>query len=556
MRQASEPPGPSAAPRQTRLAPWSPTASHEELRDYFEERLALFSKLMFWIFWVLVIFVIALYELHPEIKPERAAIILYCAITGLVFLGLIWYIGLHRRTCTIETLYRIDAFYAITIGALFGMSAYYSSDQVANVYTAFIWHTFMVFSRVIILPSTGARTAVITGLSFSPLFVASIAVAINYPERMGLPPVALIGGTLLFAAVAVILASTGSRVIYGLRKEVREARRLGQYILDEKIGEGGMGAVYKARHAMLRRPTAVKLLPLDKYGVDSVKRFEREVQLTSQLTHPNTVAIFDYGRSPDGVFYYAMEYLDGVDLETLVTGYGPQPAPRVIDIIRQVCGALDEAHTVGLIHRDIKPANILLCCRAHTPDVAKVVDFGLVKEITRDADESAVKIIAGTPAYLAPETVTDPDAVGPRSDLYSVGAVAYFLLTGKRIFDGNNALDVCVKQVSHAPVPPSERTDNPIPAPLEQLVLRCLAKDPAQRPASARALRDELGALEIHQEWNEAAALAWWSELEAAREAGQGRATNSHPRSPITITVDVRGRTEGLSGALANDEPG
>lgn len=527
-------------PGKARMAPWSPTASREEVRDYLEQRLALFSKLMFWIFWILVIFVVGLYEVYPEHRPERVAIVYNSGIGGLVVLAAIWYFALHKRKCSIETLYWIDVFYIVMIGATFGLIAYFSNDQRANVYSAFIWHTFAVFGRVIVIPSTGLRSAMVTGASFVPLMVAGVFHSIYFPERLELPPLAFLGGTLMFAVVATVLASTGSRVIYGLRKQVSEAKQLGQYTLDEKIGEGGMGAVYRARHAMLRRPTAIKLLPLDKYAADSVKRFEREVQHTSLLTHPNTVAIYDYGRSPDGVFYYAMEYIDGVDLETLVKRYGPQPAARVVHILRQVCGALDEAHDNGLIHRDIKPGNIILCRRGRTPDVVKVVDFGLVKEITPDASESLTKIISGTPAYLAPEAVTDPESMGPLSDVYSLGAVGYFLLTGERVFAGKGSVDLCVQHVSKAPVPPRDRTENHIPVELEKLVLACLAKEARSRP-SARELRHALSELSVCREYDEPAAIAWWRELEA--EQKQLDSTRTDAAAPSTITVDVRGRT-------------
>jgi serine/threonine-protein kinase len=355
----------------------------------------------------------------------------------------------------------------------------------------------------------------------------------DWPGTLELPPAMFGFVTYLSALTAIVLATTGSRVIYGLRRQVREARQLGQYTLHEKIGEGAMGAVYLARHAMLRRPCAVKLLLPSKHGVEAIARFEREVQNMSRLTHPNTVAVYDYDRSPDGTFYYAMEFLDGIDLQTLVKREGPQAAPRVIRILRQVCGALDEAHREGLTHRDIKPGNVMLCRRGGQPDVAKVVDFGLVKQHRDDPSSAA---IVGTPGYLPPEAVTEPDKVGPLSDLYSLGAVGYFLLTGEPVFDGKTVAELCVQHASHTPVPPSQRTDLPIPADLEALILACLAKSPADRPVSAAAMRLALTRMPAAADWDEAAAMAWWDAFtwKPVPDA----------RLPLTITIDLAARSD------------
>jgi serine/threonine-protein kinase len=378
----------------------------------------------------------------------------------------------------------------------------------------------------------------------APFVGTAVALGINFRELITVPPSFLIPGTILYGGTAVYIATMGSRVIYGLRKQVSEAMQLGQYTLGEKIGEGGMGAVYKAHHAMLRRPTAIKLLPPQRAGEEQLTRFEREVQLTAQLTHPNTIAIFDYGRSPDGVFYYAMEYLDGIDLERLVRRHGPLPAARVIHLLTQICGALEEAHRRGLIHRDIKPANLILCERGDIPDWIKVVDFGLVKDFAQTT-EATGSVVAGTPAYLAPEAIQNPAGVGPAGDLYALGAVGYFLLTGKTVFEATNVVEMCVHHVRSAPVPPSERTENPVPADLERVILQCLAKRPDERPAAARALRDELGRLRDAGAWTETAASRWWLEWRR-RPSGEHTlpADATTLLSPLTVDLTRRGDSE------------
>ena len=528
-------------PVRRRLAPalpWSPGANDEEVRAYVRDRLALFSKLMFWIFWILVGFVLGLYQLYPSARSANATTAHTIAIVGLVVLAAVWQVALVRREVSVEWLYRIDGFYALTIGTAFGFAAYLQSDQRIAIYTAFIWHIFMIFTRAIMIPSSGRRTAVVSAVACTPMMVSGILIAVDYPDRVDLQPVPFVFGLLLFIVIACLLAAFGSRVIYGLRRQISLAHQLGQYTLDEKIGEGGMGTVYRARHALLRRPTAIKLVPPDKYGAENLARLEREVQHMSQLTHPNTVAIYDYGRSPDGVFYYAMEYLDGVDLEQLVRIDGPQPPARVVHVLRQICGALEEAHGRGLAHRDIKPANVILCRRGNQPDVAKVLDFGLAQQIATAGDRAGGRLL-GTPAYLAPELVTSPDRVGPAADLYALGAVAYFLLTGERVFHGS-AVELCRQHVSAPPPPLSARTDRPIPPELEALVLHCLAKDPAMRPPSASALRRMLGALPVPA-WDEEAGLAWWRDFEARRRPS-ATADTPTATAPLLITVDLDSR--------------
>jgi serine/threonine-protein kinase len=286
-----------------------------------------------------------------------------------------------------------------------------------------------------------------------------------------------------------LLATLASRVIYGLQEKVYEARQLGQYTLEAKIGEGGMGQIFRASHAMLRRPTAIKLLP-GEHSETQLRRFEREVRLTASLTHPNTISIFDFGRTPEGTFYYAMELLYGLNLENLIERYGVQPPGRVSNILLQACGALSEAHGVGLIHRDIKPANIYLCRLGGIDDFVKVLDFGLVRQQKDDVSltQSNTHSLVGTPLYMPPESIVAPDKINAQADLYSLGATAYHLLTGSPPFTGASVLEVCGHHLHTVPEPPSKRLGQPLPEALERIVLSCLAKNPGERPGGAKAL--------------------------------------------------------------------
>jgi hypothetical protein len=331
---------------------------------------------------------------------------------------------------------------------------------------------------------------------------------------------------LLLCSAAVMAA--GTVVIARQQRQVEKAqqaiKQLGQYTLEEKIGSGGMGSVYRARHTFLRRPTAVKMLNTEQVTAGAIARFEREVQLTSNLNHPNTIAVYDYGRTSDGVFYYAMEYLEGIDLEKLVKNYGSLPEGRVIDILKQVCGSLAEAHGIGLIHRDVKPANIILTARAGLIDFVKVLDFGLVKVV--DAEEESkltqANTLLGTPYYMSPEAVEQPDSITAQSDVYAIGAVGYFLLTGTTVFTGKTIMDVCMKHAHAVPDPPSKRLSYPICPALEAVLLQCLAKDPKDRPQGTRTLLDQLAQCRPAQTWTQADAAAWWSMFQ--RTAGPAAA--------------------------------
>jgi serine/threonine protein kinase len=354
------------------------------------------------------------------------------------------------------------------------------------------------------------------------------------------------GGTLAGAiAVGTFFRLAEHRTlaeIHGLRRQVREALQLGQYTLVEKLGEGGMGEVFEASHAMLRRPTAVKLLPPDKAGHDNLERFEREVQLTATLTHPNTVTIYDYGRTPSGVLYYAMELIVGPTLEKVVAVDGPQPPARVAHILAYVAGALAEAHAAGLIHRDVKPANIMLSERGGVADVVKVLDFGLVKEIKQPEGASLtnVDVIQGTPLYMSPEAIRSPTDVTGRSDVYALGAVGYFLLTGTTVFEGNSVVEVCSHHLHSEVVPPSERLGAEVPARLEELVMACLEKDPDDRPCCAMDLPQVILALPGVDEWTAADARAWWNTHRDETWASPKSADSSSFEETIVVDCESR----------------
>jgi serine/threonine-protein kinase len=373
----------------------------------------------------------------------------------------------------------------------------------------------VLLGRAALVPSEPRRTAWISIAS-----VAAVPVITFFLYRGGRAPNLLVGALVtqatLWATFTVVLATVTSSVTFHLRRSVARARRLGQYRLLEKIGEGGMGVVYRGEHEMLRRPTAIKLLPPHIAGEITLRRFEREAQQTARLTNPHTVSVYDFGRTPEGAFYYVMEYLNGIDLERLVEEAGPLPSGRVVNVLRQVCEALSEAHSVGLIHRDIKPANILLSEWGGVPDYAKVVDFGLVKEID-EAEEARLtreNVFAGTLNYLAPESIEggSPD---PRSDLYSLGAVAYFLLTGAPVFEGQ-PVQVIQSHLKAVPQRPSARLGSPLPLKLESVILDLLEKDPSNRPDSAQALMDRLNACDDVKPWAAEDAREWWRKRKTA----------------------------------------
>jgi len=334
-------------------------------------------------------------------------------------------------------------------------------------------------------------------------------------------------GLFILLGVSSLAIFVFTLVVARLKREAQkaaiEAQQLGQYTLEEKIGAGAMGVVYKGFHAMLRRPTAIKMLDVDKVDENSIARFEREVQITCKLTHPNTVAIYDFGRTPEGVFYYAMEYLDGIDLQTLVETYGPQPESRVIHILQQMCGSLYEAHSLGLVHRDIKPANTMLNCRGAEPDVVKVLDFGLVKAVDEEkqAGLTATNSMTGTPLYMSPEAIQSPKLVDARSDLYAVGAVGYYLLTGSPVFSADNIVKLMQSHVSKVPNPPSELLGRVISEDLESaIIMACLEKSPAQRPQTARDIAKRIRKSPQADAWSLEASEAWWSRHRRSSDLG------------------------------------
>jgi tRNA A-37 threonylcarbamoyl transferase component Bud32 len=329
-----------------------------------------------------------------------------------------------------------------------------------------------------------------------------------------------------------VAAVVPARMMQRLGRSLKEARDLGSYELQERLGEGGMGEVWRARHRLLARPAAIKLIRPEMLAAGNeaesrktLRRFEHEAQATAALTSPHTIRLFDFGVTDEGSFYYVMELLAGRDMASLVAEFGPLPSARVLFLLRQVCHSLEEAHSQGLVHRDVKPANIFVCHMGLEYDVVKVLDFGLVQftgpEPAQDLTQSlaALEGVVGTPAFMAPEVIVGK-TVDHRADIYALGCVAYYLLTGQQVFQGSSQMQALIDHVNTVPAPPSERAPARVPRSVDALVLACLEKDPDKRPSDARAILEAIATCEGSEGWSNAQAAAWWRAHLPALAAG------------------------------------
>jgi serine/threonine-protein kinase len=383
------------------------------------------------------------------------------------------------------------------------------------------WVSVWVLLFNVVVP-TVPRHAVIAALAAITSVPAMVTLSLSVSPIEPQPTsVMIVLAFVLPYVLVVIMAYVAARVVYNLGTEVTRARELGSYRLEHRLGQGGMGEVWKASHRLLARPAAIKLIRSSAPGnggwhSDEVRRrFEREAQVIAQLRSPHTVTLFDFGVDQEGACYYVMELLEGIDAEALIKRFGPIPAERVVHILRQMCHSLSEAESRGLVHRDIKPANIFLSRYGEDHDFVKVLDFGIAKAVHEPSSETLAAVtvsslIQGTPAFIAPEQALGGADVDARADIYSTGCVAYWLLTGQYVFTGETPMMVLLAHAHLPPEPPSSRTAIPVPPDLDALVLSCLAKDREQRPPSARDLLQRLDAIPLQHPWTDARAREWW----------------------------------------------
>jgi eukaryotic-like serine/threonine-protein kinase len=420
------------------------------------------------------------------------------------------------------------------------------------------WAAALVIVFPLIVP-TPPRTTLALGLATGASAPAAVAIV----SALGL--VEAHGGTYVEVLVSPIIATAfayfGSRVVYGLNRDYVAAAQAGSYVLRTKLGEGGMGEVWRADHQSLARPAAVKLIRVDRLGVDAgenaaVERFEREAQATALLRSPHTVAIYDYGVTDQGALFYAMELLDGIDLDSLVQRFGALPPARVAHILSQVAASLAEAHDKDLIHRDVKPANIYLCRYGLVADFVKVLDFGLVKAHGELGGAHRVSLsksgtIQGTPAFIAPEQIADGRAVTAAADVYALGCVAYYLLAGRVPFAGRTVMEVMVQHLSVPPQPLADLVPNLVPAELEALVLDCMAKDPARRPASMQVVSERLAQIAMTERWTQSHAQVWWHDHPTAAPLGTTQPPTIGEEDTIVVPLLLAGMSAGWSSMRA-----
>jgi serine/threonine protein kinase len=428
-------------------------------------------------------------------------------------------------------------FTALSLGLLFHIGGV-PTPQIILPQISWIGAVVLMFAAI--LPTTPKKMLIagIVAVSMNPIGMLISKVQGSWDSGPWTMVLLMHYPDFILVGAAVVI----SHVMTKLGQQVTKARELGSYRLGELLGRGGMGEVYKATHRMLARPAAIKLIRTEMLGaVDdeaanlATTRFRREAEAAASLRSPHTVELYDFGVTEDGTLYLVMEFLDGMDLETLVRQTGPLPAGRVIHILRQVCDSLEEAHIRGLVHRDIKPANIHVGLVGLRHDFVKVLDFGLVKEVTSVSVGHSLATVPGqmalgTPAYMAPEMALG-EPVDGRADIYALGCVAYYLLTGQLVFEGEKVFQIIANHLQTSPIPPSQRTDRPVPRELERLILKCLAKSPNDRPQSARDLLQALDLIPTDR-WGEEEAIKWWT----SRPAPQ-RASQSSPNYSASVEV-------------------
>lgn len=507
--------------------------ANPEARAFLQRRVATFGLIGTVLGTTALGFRVVLGLLFATLSEQVVQLSFLMHAAAIVPLLLVWAIC-RRGQLSVNTIHGVEnTGIFLTSLSYIGMGLDIRPEVGADTITAFIL-ALVMFARSVFVPSTARRTTILGILVSIPLVAAMywhyLSVDLSTWRSFGYPAesVERVAAsqsliTLMWWTLTVGLAALASRVIHRLREEVRDIKSLGQYNIVRTLGEGAMGVVYEANHGMLKRPTAIKLLKPEVADPEALDRFRREVQLTAKLTHRNTVTIYDYGRTPEGKLYYAMELLSGATLTEVVNISGEQPVERVVRILRDAALALNEAHQAGLIHRDIKPSNIMLARLGGVPDVTKVLDFGLVKNLGKidDLEQTNTLSIKGTPHYLSPEAIQDPQNIDATTDLYALGAVGYYLLTGSHVFEGKTIMEVCLHHLHTKPLPLAEAAADDVPPGLEALIFACLEKKQADRPQSGQELADALESLDVAR-WTQGDAEAWWDvfgpEIEKAKK--------------------------------------
>jgi tRNA A-37 threonylcarbamoyl transferase component Bud32 len=496
------------------ISGWAlPPAQLAQARDRLGRLAILFSVL-----WSVSLGLVAILVPFDERIPRDSFLAFLAFFAISLGMTLVLYLATRIRSLSDSHVLNLGLVYEVALCFLIS----YVSIWRGYVDTGFLpnatWTGLIIVIYPLIIPSPPHRTlfAALAAAATMPLSV----LVLNLNGTVPYNPMDYVVMT-IDPLICVAMAVFGSRVLHGMQQEVARAAELGSYRLQERLGSGGMGEVWMAEHRLLSRPAAIKVMRPQAIGGSNedvnvlVKRFKREAQATSMMHSEHTIDLFDFGITDDGQLYYVMELLEGFDMEHLVEEWGPVRPERAIFLLRQVCHSLGEAHESGLIHRDVKPANLYVCRYGRDHDFVKVLDFGLVKGADEskldDAKLTAANIAGGTPAYMSPEQILGHRPTDGRSDVYALGCVAYWLLTGQLVFEGTTPMETMVHHTRTQPRRPSELSEIEIPARLEEIILRCLEKDPDNRPQNIDELDKDLGEISLDEQWSEDRAREWWS---------------------------------------------